>query len=152
MNESRVFGGSESSFVDSGFVTLQSFVDNAIVNINRQAVGVPPVVVDMTYSQLEIPRPSLVGPLIPVYLGMSFMQVLQVVLFILVTERQDKIKQGMIVMGLREPAYWVSFCGVQTVTNLLTWGLVAVITVNSTMSLKPCILHTNEILGLISII
>lgn len=96
VTESRVFGEYlEQMFLDSGYLTLQTLLDQSILETNQKALGlqVPPL--DVTFSILKTEQASFVANLSPYYFVLSFHSPFALLLFSLVTDREDKIKQGM---------------------------------------------------------
>eukprot|EP01132_Coremiostelium_polycephalum_P010659 gene10659-13056_t len=70
---------------------------------------------------------SVITFLFPIYFPLLFLYSLQQLVILLVTEKQEKIKEAMKVMGLRESAYWVSNIATQVAMNIILIAITLVI-------------------------
>lgn len=96
----------------SGFVALQTLIDYTKIKeeFKDEEAVIPNIHLDL------YPKPYL-GPefmitylkLIPLYMVISYSNLISYLLGIIVGEKEKKIKEGMKIMGLRNFAYWVGW-------------------------------------------
>lgn len=96
----------------SGFVALQTLIDYTKI---KEESKDKEVVVPNIYLQLY-PKPYFSADymmtylkLIPLYMVISYSNLISYLLGIIVGEKEKKIKEGMKIMGLRDLAYWLGW-------------------------------------------
>lgn len=96
----------------SGFVALQALLDYTKIKLDtgRDDVQVPEIVLEM------FPKEAFTGNwmvafriLIPLYMVMALSQFITYLLILIVGEKENKIKEGMKIMGLRDSVFWLSW-------------------------------------------
>lgn len=112
----RPIDGSQNCHVNqyyySGFVALQTLIDYTKIKEESKdkQIMVPNIYVDL------YPKPYLGADLmmtylklIPLYMVISYSNLINYLLGIIVGEKEKKIKEGMKIMGLRNFAYWLGW-------------------------------------------
>ncbi|XP_075746374.1 cholesterol transporter ABCA5-like isoform X7 [Rhipicephalus microplus] len=109
------------SYYSSGFSVLQAAIDYTFIKLwTRSDVRLPEVVVRL------LPKPGYVDPgttwrtLVPLYLTLAFSPFVSVLCVNIVLEKERKIKEGMLMMGMMPSAYWTAWSVVEAivVTNV----------------------------------
>nr|QAA95900.1 ATP-binding cassette sub-family A member 4 [Diaphorina citri] len=98
-------------YVTSGFLALQYWIDATFLNNQHDHKF------EIPYVQLQkFPKGAYTGDwllglrlIIPIYIVMSLSQFLTYLILGIVGEKESKLKEGMKIMGLRDPAYWLSW-------------------------------------------
>ncbi|XP_071448970.1 cholesterol transporter ABCA5-like [Hetaerina americana] len=96
----------------SGFVAVQALLDYTKIRLDsdRSDIEVPDI-------QLELlPKEAYTGGwmvafrvVIPLYMVMALSQFITYLLILIVGEKENKIKEGMKIMGLRDSVFWLSW-------------------------------------------
>ncbi|KAH6934215.1 hypothetical protein HPB50_021935 [Hyalomma asiaticum] len=104
------------AYYSSGFSVLQAAIDYTFLKLwTRSDVRLPEVVVRL------LPKPAYVDPgttwrtLVPLYLTLAFSPFVSVLCVNIVLEKERKIKEGMLMMGMMPSAYWTAWSLVEAV-------------------------------------
>lgn len=104
------------AYYSSGFSVLQAAVDFTFIKLwTRNDVRLPEVVVRL------LPKPAYVDPgttwrtLVPLYLTLAFSPFVSVLCVNIVLEKERKIKEGMLMMGMMPSAYWAAWSLVEAI-------------------------------------
>nr|XP_054923491.1 ABC-type organic anion transporter ABCA8-like isoform X1 [Dermacentor andersoni] len=104
------------AYYSSGFSVLQAAVDYTFIKLwTSNDVRLPEVVVRL------LPKPAYVDPgttwrtLVPLYLTLAFSPFVSVLCVNIVLEKERKIKEGMLMMGMMPSAYWTAWALVEAV-------------------------------------
>ena len=124
MNQTKLLQKSNSQMISSGFLSLQTAVQQAVINQQLEDLGMnrtislnvatklfpqhPQNLIDQVFS-------ALWGLMIP----MAFSFLMQGIISSIVTEKSEKLKEGMKMMGLKETVYWASWLVTQSLINVL---------------------------------
>ncbi|XP_072934146.1 cholesterol transporter ABCA5-like [Epargyreus clarus] len=101
----------------SGFLALQTLIDNAKIKLDT---GIPfhPPRVDLR----QFPKRQHTGDwlvifriIMPMYMVMTLSQFITYLLMFVVSEKEKKIREGMRIMGLKDSVYWCSWFLIYTV-------------------------------------
>lgn len=99
-----------SAYYSSGFSVLQAAIDYTFLKLwTRSDVKLPELVVRL------LPKPAYVDPgttwraLVPLYLTLAFSPFVSVLCVNIVLEKERKIKEGMLMMGMMPSAYWTAW-------------------------------------------
>lgn len=93
----------------SGFVALQALLDYTKIRIDtrRYDVQVPQIMLEM------LPKEAYTADwmvafrvVIPLYMVMALSQFITYLLILIVGEKENKIKEGMKIMGLKDSVFW----------------------------------------------
>ncbi|XP_042143725.1 cholesterol transporter ABCA5 [Ixodes scapularis] len=105
-----------ASYYSSGFSTLQAAIDFCFIKLWTKAdARLPELVVRL------LPKPPYVDPgttwrsLVPLYLTLAFSPFVSVLCVNIVLEKERKIKEGMLMMGMMPSAYWTAWFLVEAV-------------------------------------
>ncbi|XP_049519506.1 cholesterol transporter ABCA5-like isoform X3 [Dermacentor silvarum] len=123
------------AYYSSGFSVLQAAVDFTFIKLwTRSDVRLPEVVVRL------LPKPAYVDPgttwrtLVPLYLTLAFSPFVSVLCVNIVLEKERKIKEGMLMMGMMPSAYWTA------------WSLVEAIVVANVAAIMTLMVYVLHIL------
>ncbi|XP_049766661.1 cholesterol transporter ABCA5-like isoform X1 [Schistocerca cancellata] len=96
----------------SGFVAIQALFDYTKIRLdsNRKDISVPHILLEL------FPKEAYTGDwmvafrvVIPLYMVMALSQFITYLLILIVGEKENKIKEGMKIMGLRDSVFWLSW-------------------------------------------
>ncbi|KAJ8921257.1 hypothetical protein NQ315_013729 [Exocentrus adspersus] len=95
----------------SGFTALQALLDYAKIRIDtKYNIKVPEILLEM------FPKGAHTGNwmvafrlIIPLYMVMALSQFITYLLILIVGEKENKIKEGMKIMGLKDSVFWLSW-------------------------------------------
>ncbi|RZB39263.1 ATP-binding cassette sub-family A member 5-like, partial [Asbolus verrucosus] len=95
----------------SGFIALQALLDYTKIRIATQMdIKVPQIFLEM------FPKEAYTGNwmvafrvVIPLYMVMALTQFITYLLILIVGEKENKIKEGMKIMGLKDSVFWLSW-------------------------------------------
>ena len=102
---------------------MQNSIQQAIINEKLSQLGLNKTVSLQTSTQLYPQRYMPLGDRIydilwAIMFPMIFSYVLQCLTSSIVTEKKEKLKEGMKMMGLKESVYWLSWLSIQLLVNL----------------------------------
>lgn len=123
MNQSQLFTNSNSELISSGFISLQNSLQQAIINEKLSQNGLNRTI-SFTTSTQSFPQEyedlgnKIYAILWAMVFPMIFSYVLQGLVSSIVTEKKEKLKEGMKMMGLKETVYWSSWLFIQSIINL----------------------------------
>lgn len=96
----------------SGFVALQALLDYTKIRIasENKELQVPLITLEM-FPKIAYTGNWLVAIrlAIPIYMVMALSQFITYLLIMIVGEKENHIKEGLKIMGLRDSAYWLSW-------------------------------------------
>ncbi|XP_077535547.1 cholesterol transporter ABCA5-like isoform X4 [Haemaphysalis longicornis] len=99
-----------SAYYSSGFSVLQAAIDYTFLKLwTKSDVKLPELVIRL------LPKPAYVDPgttwraLVPLYLTLAFSPFVSVLCVNIVLEKERKIKEGMLMMGMMPSAYWTAW-------------------------------------------
>lgn len=99
-----------SAYYSSGFSVLQAAIDYTFLKLwTKSDVRLPELVIRL------LPKPAYVDPgttwraLVPLYLTLAFSPFVSVLCVNIVLEKERKIKEGMLMMGMMPSAYWTAW-------------------------------------------
>lgn len=123
MNQTQLYQNSNGELISSGFISLQNSIQQAIINEKLSQLGLNKTVSLQTSTQLYPQRYMPLGDRIydilwAIMFPMIFSYVLQCLTSSIVTEKKEKLKEGMKMMGLKESVYWLSWLSIQLLVNL----------------------------------
>ncbi|XP_077510991.1 cholesterol transporter ABCA5-like isoform X7 [Amblyomma americanum] len=105
-----------SAYYSSGFSVLQAAIDYTFLKMwTKSDLKLPDIVVRL------MPKPAYVDPgttwrtLVPLYLTLAFSPFVSVLCVNIVLEKERKIKEGMLMMGMMPSAYWTAWSLVEAV-------------------------------------
>ncbi|TPX56028.1 hypothetical protein SpCBS45565_g08461 [Spizellomyces sp. 'palustris'] len=106
-------GCATDKYVTSGLLTLQAAVDSAIIHrISGSPITIRPYTLQMPLPAANLSPSSQSdggATQTAIYITIAFSPFLTSLLFNLVTEKEKKIKEGMLMMGLHPVAFWLSW-------------------------------------------
>ncbi|ODM93723.1 ATP-binding cassette sub-family A member 5 [Orchesella cincta] len=128
----------------SGFLALQYLVDQAILTSSvSSGSAIIPDVYMQNYPKQEFREgmSPFLRAVIPLYSVMPMAQLINSLLVLIVTEKEDRIKDGFRMIGVSDGAYWLSWFSVYSVILGILSFLYTLV-----MQLTSVIRHTNGIL------
>ncbi|KAK9754118.1 ABC transporter [Popillia japonica] len=96
----------------SGFVALQALLDYTKIRMDtgRKDIHVPHILLEMFPKEAYTGYWMVVFRLvIPLFMVMALSQFIAYLLILIVGEKENKIKEGMKIMGLRDSVFWLSW-------------------------------------------
>lgn len=94
-------------YVASGFTFFQSLIDSALMTtINNMTTLLPEALIKLYPKEKYILVPQTFTAIGPMYLVFAFMPIASVLVGSFVYEKELKIKEGMLMMGMRISVYW----------------------------------------------
>ncbi|XP_044763088.1 ABC transporter A family member 1-like [Coccinella septempunctata] len=96
----------------SGFVALQALLDYTKIKIDsgRDDIKIPQISLEMFPKEAYTANWMLIfRVLIPLYMVTALSQFITYLLILIVGEKENKIKEGMKIMGLRDSVFWLSW-------------------------------------------
>ncbi|XP_069698967.1 cholesterol transporter ABCA5-like isoform X2 [Periplaneta americana] len=96
----------------SGFVAIQALFDFTKIRLDSEKMDI-----EVPHIMLELfPKEAYTGDwmvafrvVIPLYMVMALSQFITYLLILIVGEKENKIKEGMKIMGLRDSVFWLSW-------------------------------------------
>ncbi|XP_064460515.1 cholesterol transporter ABCA5-like isoform X2 [Ornithodoros turicata] len=108
-----------TSYYSSGFSVLQAAIDYTYLRLwTKSDVKLPEIVLRL------LPKPVYNDPgktwrsLVPLYLTLAFSPFVSVLCVNIVLEKERKIKEGMLMMGMMPSAYWMAWFLIEAVVVL----------------------------------
>lgn len=128
MNQSQLYQNSNGNLIRSGFVSFQNSIQQSIINEKLYQQGNNKSII-LTTSTQSFPQAyedlanKIYDTLWALLFPMIFSYILQGLVSSIVTEKKEKLKEGMKMMGLKESVYWASWLFIQSLINLLLTSL-----------------------------
>ncbi|XP_074040228.1 cholesterol transporter ABCA5 [Leptinotarsa decemlineata] len=95
----------------SGFLALQALLDYTRIRIDTKSnLKVPRLLLEMFPKHAHTGNWMVyIRIIIPIYMVMSLSQFITYLLILIVGEKENKIKEGMKIMGLKDSVFWLSW-------------------------------------------
>ncbi|CAG9814922.1 unnamed protein product [Phaedon cochleariae] len=95
----------------SGFLALQTLLDYTKMRMdNNVNLTVPQILLEMFPKGAHTGNwMVIIRTVIPIYMVMALSQFITYLLILIVGEKENKIKEGMKIMGLRDSVFWLSW-------------------------------------------
>ncbi|KAK9876012.1 hypothetical protein WA026_011128 [Henosepilachna vigintioctopunctata] len=96
----------------SGFVALQALLDYTKIKLDtgRDDIKIPQILLEMFPKEAYTANWMVIfRVLIPLYMVTALSQFITYLLILIVGEKENKIKEGMKIMGLKDSVFWLSW-------------------------------------------
>ncbi|KAL3270830.1 hypothetical protein HHI36_021350 [Cryptolaemus montrouzieri] len=96
----------------SGFVALQALLDYTKIKIDtgRDDIKIPQILLEMFPKEAYTANWMVIfRVMIPLYMVTALSQFITYLLILIVGEKENKIKEGMKIMGLKDSVFWLSW-------------------------------------------
>ncbi|CAN7984948.1 unnamed protein product, partial [Ixodes hexagonus] len=122
-----------AAYYSSGFSVLQAAIDYSFIKLwTRTDLKLPEIVVRLLPKAVYVDPGTTWRTLVPLYLTMAFSPFVSVLCVNIVLEKERKIKEGMLMMGMMPSAYWTAWFLIEALV---------VLNVSFVMTLMVYLLH-----------
>lgn len=115
------------SYVNSGFSLLQSTIDRVLFQKWTKNELQSDAMVQLYPKEKYIKNQTTVKTFIPLYLIFAFTPLISILTLLIVTEKEKKIKEGMLMMGMNITSYWLAWFVTEALMAFLISVLMTVI-------------------------
>ncbi|KAL4218252.1 ATP-binding cassette sub- A member 5 [Mactra antiquata] len=118
-----------NKYLFSSYVQLQTAIETALIRdkMSLTSFPVPDVFVEMFPKPAFLQDSSYIQIISSMYFVIAYSPFISVLMALIVTEKEKKIKEGMKMMGLRSSVYWCSWAMIYTVIFALITAFVTLI-------------------------
>lgn len=100
---------SASLYLTNGFVQLQSLIETAFIKVKNKNVQLPNIKLKLLPQREQIVNVDIMRSFVPVYTVIAFSPFVTYVVMVIVGEKEQKIRETMKIMGLKDTVYWLSW-------------------------------------------
>ncbi|XP_035731949.1 ABC transporter A family member 1-like isoform X2 [Vespa mandarinia] len=111
-----------NNYLDSGFLALQMLMDITKIRLDTQNndVTIPDIKLEMFPKEAFTADWMLAfRVIIPLYMVLALSQFITYLLILIVGEKENRIKEGMKIMGLKDSVFWMSWFIIYSIFVLL---------------------------------
>uniref|UniRef100_A0A2C9L5H4 ABC transporter domain-containing protein n=2 Tax=Biomphalaria glabrata TaxID=6526 RepID=A0A2C9L5H4_BIOGL len=129
----RSFGNCDvNTYMHTGFTSLQLAIDKVLMKELKMNTTNPTITVQLMDKPEFSPNTNYIQTLSSVYFVFSFSVLANYLAVNIVAEKEKKIKEGMLMMGLRSSVFWLSWTLIYLAMVVVASGLMIIIIVATT--------------------
>ncbi|XP_065189363.1 ATP-binding cassette sub-family A member 9-like [Sycon ciliatum] len=124
-----------AALISSGFMQLQARVDAAILQLTAANLSMPDYTTNSTPCFMPkadyLPAADELQTLTAIYMVIAYSPMVSILLSLLVTEKEKKIKIGMKMMGMSDVALWLAWAVTYAFVLLISTAIITIIALAS---------------------